>query len=153
MLQINDRINQLPRNREGYGLCHRDLHPGNFFVHEGQITVFDFDDCGYDYMVHDIAIAVYYSTIFGDWRKPEVEQSRTSSLASAMLTSFMKGYNREYALDNKWLEELPLFTEKRRLELVLLLFQEFSESQREQDREWLARNIQDALNDKACLEL
>lgn len=153
LLQINDRINQLPRNREVYGLCHRDLHSGNFFVNEGQITVFDFDDCGYDYMVHDIAIAVYYSTIFGDRRKPEVEQSRTSSLAAAMLRSFMKGYNREYALDNKWLEELPLFIEKRRLELVLLLFQDFSESQVEENRVWLARNIHDALNDKPCLVL
>jgi Ser/Thr protein kinase RdoA (MazF antagonist) len=39
---------------------HADLHGGNLKWHEGQLAVFDFDDCGLGVPVLDLAISAYY---------------------------------------------------------------------------------------------
>ena len=44
-------LETLPKDRDSYGLIHQDAHGGNFFVHQGQITLFDFDDCVYSWFI------------------------------------------------------------------------------------------------------
>lgn len=44
---LTSKIDALPRDRDSYGLIHTDVHPGNFLVDQGQLTVFDFDDSTY----------------------------------------------------------------------------------------------------------
>ena len=41
-------------------IIHADLHGWNLMWHEGQLHIFDFDDCGFGLEVQDIAIALYY---------------------------------------------------------------------------------------------
>ncbi len=41
-----------------FGLIHGDLHTGNYFIHNNQIIVFDFDDCCYHYFLYDLTIPV-----------------------------------------------------------------------------------------------
>lgn len=41
-------------------LIHADLHPWNVMWHEGKISVFDFDDCGWGFPLQDLAVALYY---------------------------------------------------------------------------------------------
>jgi amicoumacin kinase len=151
--EVSERINALPQEKGAFGLCHRDLHHGNFHVHNGQIIAFDFDDCGYDYFVHDIAMAVYYSAVFGNWRKPNYKNEQVSELANEVLVSFMKGYHRYHQLDAKWLEQLPLFIEKRRLELFLLTFEEFSNSSNEDEVNWRKHNLQEIEQGMPCMEI
>jgi hypothetical protein len=46
-------------------LVHSDLNPTNFHVNDGQLTLFDFDDCTYNWLINEIAIALpLYSGIF-----------------------------------------------------------------------------------------
>lgn len=151
--QVSAEINMLPREAGAYGLCHRDLHMGNFFVHEGEIIGFDFDDCGYDYYLQDIAMAVYYGAVFGSWKKPIYDVECTSELGNTILSPFMKGYNREYQLDAGWMQYLPLFIEKRRLELTGILYPEYINSEDIDKQEWLRRNVQDALDHVPCMNL
>ncbi|MGZ9585768.1 phosphotransferase enzyme family protein [Paenibacillus marinisediminis] len=153
--EVDKEINALPHEAGAYGLCHRDLHHGNFYVHESNMIAFDFDDCGYDYYVQDIAMAVYYGAVFGAWRTPEYENARVSKLANELLASFMIGYNREYQLDAKWLKQLPLFVEKRRLELCLLLYASCQESSSgsPERKAWLKHNLQDIDHGVPCMEL
>lgn len=80
------RLRALPRERDAYGLIHSDVHPGNFTVHRGRLTVFDFDDTEYNYFVHDIAMALYYAL----WRLPDGESRE--AFAARFLTSFLAGY-------------------------------------------------------------
>ncbi|TCZ78269.1 hypothetical protein E0485_09120 [Paenibacillus albiflavus] len=151
--QLEKKINALPRERGAYGLCHRDLHHGNFHVHNGQMVAFDFDDCGYDYFVQDFAMAVYYGSVFGIWAKPVYENERVSVLANEILDSFFTGYSRYYRLDAKCVKELPLFIEKRRLEIFLLLYNIYLSSSDERKHEWIKHNLQDIEQGVPCMEL
>ena len=47
-----DRVGQ---NRQNYGIIHADLHFGNFLVHNGQVSVIDFDQLGRGHYCFDIA--------------------------------------------------------------------------------------------------
>ncbi|MGD8979423.1 MAG: phosphotransferase, partial [candidate division WOR-3 bacterium] len=52
---ISQQIDGLPKTKDTYGLIHCDLNPTNFFYNDGEITIFDFDDCCYNYFLHDIS--------------------------------------------------------------------------------------------------
>jgi Ser/Thr protein kinase RdoA (MazF antagonist) len=41
-------------------IIHADLHGWNLMWHEDQLSIFDFDDCGYGLEAQDIAVALYY---------------------------------------------------------------------------------------------
>jgi amicoumacin kinase len=51
-------LQTLPTERDSYGLAHTDVHLGNLHIHDGQLTLFDFDDCQYTWFMDDIAIAL-----------------------------------------------------------------------------------------------
>ncbi len=153
-VEADARINALAPEQDGYGLCHRDLHHNNFFVHGETITAFDFDDCGYDYFVQDIAMAVYYASVLGDWSRPEADPKRVSELANRFLDSFMNGYRREYELDGRWLKHLPLFIERRRYDLCMIFLQNaINEPPSTAIREWLDRNLEGIRRDEPCMTL
>ncbi|AJY75463.1 phosphotransferase enzyme family protein [Paenibacillus beijingensis] len=152
--EVSEAISALPRGREGFGLCHRDLHHGNFFVSDGRITAFDFDDCGYDYFVQDIAMAVYYASVFPVWNGPLYDNDEISAFANRFLQHFMKGYNRAGRLGDEWLRELPLFIERRRSDLCLILFNAWSaESASDARRKWLVHNLAEIRSGVPCMAL
>ena len=41
-------------------IIHADLHGWNVMWHEGQVAIFDFDDCGLGLPIQDLATAIYY---------------------------------------------------------------------------------------------
>lgn len=87
-------------SRDSYGLVHGDLNPTNFFVLNGQITLFDFDDCAYNWFINDIAVAMpRYSPLFSTagWEAPFTE----------FFQQFMRGYSEENHLEPIWLDYLP----------------------------------------------
>ena len=59
--EIVDWCRTLPQDDVNYGLIHFDVHAGNFFVDgAGTLTLFDFDDCHYNWFANDIAIVLFY---------------------------------------------------------------------------------------------
>lgn len=50
-------VDRSPRH---FGLIHADLRPSNLMVRDGQLTVIDFDDCGYGYYLYDFAAALTF---------------------------------------------------------------------------------------------
>jgi amicoumacin kinase len=85
---------------ESYGLVHGDMNTTNFHVKDGQITLFDFDDCAYNWFINDIAVAMpLYSDMFAEegWEEPLTE----------FFQQYMRGYNEENHLDEFWFEYLP----------------------------------------------
>lgn len=98
---ILTQFSQLPTSPDDYGLIHSDVNPTNFHVENGKITLFDFDDCAYNWFVNDIAVAMpLYSSMFKkpDWKTRLCE----------FIVSFMSGYEEENHLDDKWLNLLPI---------------------------------------------
>jgi amicoumacin kinase len=85
---------------DSYGLVHNDVNPTNYNVKDGHITLFDFDDCAYNWFINDIAVAMpMYSQLFADagWEAGLTE----------FFQRFMLGYQEENHLDEFWLEVLP----------------------------------------------
>jgi Ser/Thr protein kinase RdoA (MazF antagonist) len=46
---------RIGETRENFGFIHADLHLGNFLVHDGQVSVIDFDQLGRGHYLYDIA--------------------------------------------------------------------------------------------------
>jgi Ser/Thr protein kinase RdoA (MazF antagonist) len=54
-----------------FGLIHADLHLGNALFWRGGVRVIDFDDCGFGYLLYDIAVALWelrYRNDYEDFR-------------------------------------------------------------------------------------
>ena len=98
--QIIERLKQLPRTPEDYGVIHADLHPHNFCFADGRITVFDFDNCEYAWFVKDIAVIVFYVA------RAEARGQREEAVA-AFLAPFLEGYRELRRCDRVWLEAVP----------------------------------------------
>ncbi len=99
--EILSQFNQLSASPDDYGLIHSDMNPTNFHVDNGKITLFDFDDCGYNWFINDIAVAMpLYSNMF---KKPDWETQLCE-----FIVWFMRGYEEENHLDDKWLGLLPI---------------------------------------------
>ncbi|GIG37653.1 phosphotransferase enzyme family protein [Cellulomonas pakistanensis] len=55
-----DALHDASRAPDAWGLVHADLRPGNLLVDGDDLTVLDFDDCGFSWFVLDLAAALSY---------------------------------------------------------------------------------------------
>jgi Ser/Thr protein kinase RdoA (MazF antagonist) len=117
-------LRALPQEPDSYGLIHTDVHQANFHLHEGTITVFDFDDCTYHWFVFDLAIPLYYSLL----RVPRDEVSKREQLAQELFTHLMEGYEEEHHLGPFWIRQIPGFLRFRDLQLYVFCFKKFDMS-------------------------
>ncbi len=97
----------LPKDIDSYGLIHNDFNDGNFIVDydNGDITVFDFDDCCYFWFMYDIACA-WEGGIGRVMFRPLSERKE---FMDRYMEQVMEGYERENTLYTEWLDRLPLF--------------------------------------------
>lgn len=121
-------LRALPKTQESYGLIHQDAHAGNFFVHEGQITLFDFADACYGYFINDIAMVLFYALT----GKPKADPI---AFTRHFFQQFWQGYSREFSLDKAWLKELPYFFKLREIDLYAVI--ERDTDWRNLNNEWL----------------
>lgn len=107
----------LPQDVDSYGLAHTDVHDGNFFVHDGEMTVFDFDDCSYNWFMNDISIVLFYVLFY--YR--DLEKQQRSAIAEKFMNNFWIGYKRENHIDDKWLSCIPKFLKFREMLVFTVL--------------------------------
>ncbi len=98
--RIIERLQQLPRGPEDYGVIHADLHMHNFCFADGRITAFDFDNAEYAWFVKDIAVLLFYVA------RNEVRGEREAAVA-AFLAPFLEGYRELRRCERPWLEAIP----------------------------------------------
>lgn len=53
-------LDGLPVSGDAWGLVHADLRPSNIMIHGGALTVIDFDDCGFSWLLYDFASALSF---------------------------------------------------------------------------------------------
>ncbi|RSK57910.1 MULTISPECIES: phosphotransferase enzyme family protein [Bacillus] len=107
---INE-LQQLPKDKDLYGLIHNDLHQKNFYINGDKIILFDFGDCEHNWFVYDIAISLYHAIQL----IPETEKERREKFALNFLDAFLTGYNQENNLDKSWLSRLQFFLNYRQV--------------------------------------
>ena len=100
-------LHALPKDVDSYGLIHNDFNDGNFTVDydNGDITVFDFDDCCYFWFMYDIACAWEG----GIGRTMFRSLAERKDFMDRYMEQVMEGYVRENTLSAEWLNCLPLF--------------------------------------------
>ncbi|MCJ7435726.1 MAG: phosphotransferase [Anaerolineales bacterium] len=107
-------LHTLPKESNSYGLIHADFTDVNFFIHNHQITVFDFDDCLYHWFMYDIATTLHDSP----WL-PHGEMN-DEEFAHYFWGYFVKGYQRESALEPFWINQLVKFIKLRDINLYVV---------------------------------
>jgi len=113
--ELKDYLARLPQTKDAYGLVHVDFHRGNFFVHEGNLTLFDFDDCQYSWFADDLAMALLYAV----W--PSEKSEEKQRFAQRFYQALLEGYRLENRLEAHRLSEIPHFLRRREISLYMVL--------------------------------
>ncbi|WP_096200119.1 phosphotransferase enzyme family protein [Bacillus sp. FJAT-45350] len=101
---IKKRLELFGTSKDRYGLIHADLRLANLLVHDNQIKVIDFDDCGFGWYLFDIGSALSFIE-----HKPYVPE---------LVKAWVKGYRKKRTLSLKDEKEIPTFIMMRRLMLI-----------------------------------
>jgi len=112
---ILNQVIQLPQDPKAYGLIHADFTDVNYFLHNDQITVFDFDDSEYHWFAYDIAVVLHDTLPWLPHRGMTLDE-----FVRFFWTPFYTGYASDHSLTTYWLQQLPLFLKLR--EIMVYLF-------------------------------
>ena len=143
-------IQQLLQTKETFGLIHSDIHPGNFFYHEGDIHVFDFDDAMFFYFVSDIAIPLYYTTW---WKYREETLETRSAFGTEVLIHFLRGYMNVREIPLEWIKRLPLFLKMRDYTLYGVFHKKVDLANNERENELVAGIRKRLMKDEPIVDL
>jgi len=92
--ELRTRIEELlPKSRPEYGSCHGDHHGGDLHIdNNGNMTMFDFDCCGYGWRAYDVAVYLWSRTcssyFFDGWSR--AGKTKATRLWNAFLTGYAK---------------------------------------------------------------
>jgi Ser/Thr protein kinase RdoA (MazF antagonist) len=117
---LKNKLQQLPKDNNAYGLIQYDFHTHNFNVHNGEIIVYDFDDSYYFFFMYDLAACIH-ETI---WDVPDAEKI---DFANKFVPALWKGYSEEYKLDRKWLQYLPDLLKWREFDIYATLVETYND--------------------------
>jgi Ser/Thr protein kinase RdoA (MazF antagonist) len=98
---IDGRLARYGSRPDRFGLVHADLHLANLLVHDSQLRIIDFDDCGFSWFMYDFATAVSFIE-----HQPNVPE---------LLAAWTAGYRRVAILSDEDLAEIPSFVILRRI--------------------------------------
>jgi Ser/Thr protein kinase RdoA (MazF antagonist) len=95
------RLQRYGQGKDRYGLIHADFRLANLLIHQGDIRVIDFDDCGLGWFLYDAGTAVSFFE-----HRPEVP---------GLIDAWAEGYRRVRPLSKEDEAELPTFVILRRM--------------------------------------
>jgi Ser/Thr protein kinase RdoA (MazF antagonist) len=96
--QIKHQLQDLPKEPPYWGICWGDPHSGNaHFTATGEITLFDFDQCGYGWRVFDIA--------------KFFQVSLSTGISKCVREAFLAGYQAICKLSEQELSSLQALTQ------------------------------------------
>lgn len=97
----------------GYGLVHNDAKSDNFFVVDGRVELFDFDESCYCWQIQDLLVAFYFYYAYPLMRRPD----EPADEAATWLSSVLQGYRQEWSLPA---EQLELAVDLMRMREILI---------------------------------
>jgi Ser/Thr protein kinase RdoA (MazF antagonist) len=101
---INRRLQVFGQGPDRFGLVHADMRLANLLVDGPDVSVIDFDDCGFSWFLYDLGSSLSFIEHY-----PVVPE---------LIDSWIEGYLTEGTLSPQEIAELPTFVMLRRLLLV-----------------------------------
>jgi Ser/Thr protein kinase RdoA (MazF antagonist) len=101
LASIRTRLARYGTGAQRFGLVHADLHLANLLVHEDQLRIIDFDDCGFSWFMYDFASAVSF-----------IEHQR---VVPDLLAAWLTGYGRVSSPTAADIAEIPSLVVLRRI--------------------------------------
>jgi Ser/Thr protein kinase RdoA (MazF antagonist) len=121
--EIMKYTNELYQNSPVH-IIHADMHGWNLMWHEGQLSVFDFDDCGYGVEAQDLAVTLYYLDT------PEQDEA------------ILNGYKSVRQLPNFSKNAMKALLLQRRLLLLNYLFETKNQEHKEMLPAYLEKSLE-----------
>ena len=114
------RLREIPPTRQNHGLCHNDLGIINFKLDYSTdscaITVFDFDDCGYNYFMYDLACLWEINT---GWAYNLEPRDRWKDFMDRYYHTMLDEYYRHHDPGLDPIANLPLYLRAVHIENIL----------------------------------
>lgn len=101
---LQSRLERFGKSKDHFGLVHADMRLANLLVAGDDVTVIDFDDCGFSWYMYDLGSSVSF-----------IEDH---PLVPDMTDAWVNGYRSAASLSKEEEAELPTFIMFRRLLLV-----------------------------------
>lgn len=141
-----DEFKKLPIDDNCFGLVHFDFSDGNYHIDmsNGDITVFDFDNCIYCWYMFDLANLWTHG--YG-WCQFEPSPEKRMEFMKHYFDTILEGYRSEIEVDEKLLELLPLFIDMVLIENVVDEFECAAEEGEEVDYEDIEDPAECLIND------
>jgi Ser/Thr protein kinase RdoA (MazF antagonist) len=129
LAELLDELRALPREGVEYGMIHADFNDGNFTVDysNGDMTVFDFDDCCYGWFIYELASA--WESGVG-WAMTRGLAERQAFMESTF-AQVLEGYRCEHALSDDGLAQVPLFLRVAQMEELVFSLQSLDDPDEE----------------------
>ncbi|XXM74072.1 phosphotransferase enzyme family protein [Lysinibacillus sphaericus] len=135
-------LQKLDETPENFGIIHSDIHAGNFFYHDGEMHVFDFDDSMRFFFLSDIAIPLYYSVW---WKHGKGNLAERSEFGAAFLKAFLNGYLEENSVEEDWIARLPSFLYLRDFTLYSVFHKKWDLTNLSEAEQTLLRGLKERL--------
>lgn len=101
---LRQRLDDYGRDQDRFGLIHSDLRLANLLADGKDLSVIDFDDCGFSWFMYDFAAAISFL--------------ETEDYVPDLQEAWVKGYRRVGHLGDEHIAMLPTFVMFRRLLLT-----------------------------------
>lgn len=113
-----EKFRLLSKDNNEFGLVHFDFSDGNYHIDmsDGKITVFDFDNCIYCWYMFDLANLWTHGV---GWFQFEQNNEKRKEGIKDYFNTVIKGYRTETSIDDKTLENLPLFIDMVLIENIV----------------------------------
>ncbi len=113
-----EKFHKLPNDSQNYGLVHFDYSDGNYHIDmtNGNITVFDFDNCMYCWFMFDLANIYLHGE---GWFRYESDPAKREAGMKHYFNTILKGYKSETSISDNLLNQLPLFIDMVLIENII----------------------------------
>ena len=113
-----EKFHKLPNDSQNYGLVHFDYSDGNYHIDmtNGNITVFDFDNCIYCWYMFDLANLYLHGE---GWFRNEPDPTKRAAGMQHYFNTILKGYKSETTISDALLNQLPLFIDMVLIENIV----------------------------------
>ena len=113
-----EALRRIPRGAGNYGMIHFDFSDGNYNIDysNGNITVFDFDNCRTGWYLYDLANLWAHGVGWIAWN-PDADGRRR--FMNRYMDKVLDGYRSEMTLSDETLSNLPLMIDAVRMENII----------------------------------